>query len=419
MKSTNKISFSRWAMWSFGVLFFFYDMFTRTYPAVIIDDLMHTFHIKADEVAFLDSFYFYIFALMQIPVGILLDRYGAAKLFPFAMLLSGCGDLLYGLAPLPWVIGIARLLTGVGASFAFIGMIYISSQWFEKKHCALLIGIGTAVGFLGAFAAQGPTAYLQTFISWRALSIMLGTFGIVLALLTYLNARYCPKNIHIAAHSNSFHEALKGLKEVLAHPQSWLNAIIAMLLNGATIAFLSLWGTIYLVQTRTISVANAGFAVSMISIGWIIGAPLIGELSDLFRKRRPFITYSALLASIAFLPIILFDNLSIIFIYIILLIIGVCSSSQIQNYTLTLMLHHDRASGAASSWLHFAAIIGGSMLQLLIGFFLNFLWDNRMLKGIQVFAPQHWKIAMSIFPLAFFIAFLLSFFLKEYYHEEY
>ena len=419
MQNTKQISLARWSMWALSVLFFYYDMFARTYPAIMIDKVMKTFHINASSVGLIDSLYFYIFAVMQIPVGLILDRFGAKKVFPLAMILAGCGEILYGAAPAPWALGLARILSGCGNSFAFIGMIYISSHWFEKKHCALLIGAGTGIGFLGAFVAQGPVAFLVHSLSWHTLSICFGIAGLVLGVLTYFVGVFCPKNIHLAEHARSFKEELLGLKEVLTHPQSWLNAIITTLLNGATIAFLSLWGTLFLVQTREMSLQRAGFAVSMISIGWIIGAPLIGELSDYFRKRRPFVIYSSLLATLAFLPIIYLGNMSIIIISILFLIIGICSSAQLQNYTLTLMLHHDRASGAASSWLHFVSILGGSLLQVGVGASLNFLGHNSMHKGMQVFSPTHWKLVISIFPIIFFIAFLLSFFLKEYYHEEY
>lgn len=304
-------------------------------------------------------------------------------------------------------------------AFAFIGMVYITTHWFHKTHLALLIGLETVCGSLGAFIGQGPVAILINEMGWRTVPIATAIAIMILGVLLFLTDYFHPKRMHLAAQSHSFTEALKGFKEVIFESQSWINGVVAFFIIATTMGLEELWGASFLVQTHHLSNSTASFAISMIAVGWLIGSPILGYLSDLTRKRRPFIMWGSLCAMISLLPIIYLNYLSAPCIFIVLLFVGLFSSTQLQTYTLTIMHNHDRASGSASSFINFAALSSAAVFQFLIGFYLDKLWIGESQKGVQIFTHTHWKMTMTIFPLTFLVAFILSFFLKEYYHEEY
>src|SRR3990167_9416243 len=133
-------SFFVLAIWVLAAVFYLGTIILQVYPSVMIKTLTGVFHIDAGTVGFIDSLYFYVYALMQLPAGLLLDRFGAAKTLSIAFCISGLAAVIYGLAPHPWVLGSARVLAGFGTSFAFVGVAYITSRLFLRKYFTLLMG---------------------------------------------------------------------------------------------------------------------------------------------------------------------------------------------------------------------------------------------------------------------------------------
>lgn len=416
----SKIEMSfKWGIWVFTLCFGFFDCLLRSYPSVSVDLIMKAFHIDAEVVGTLDSLYFYTYALMQIPAGLLLDRFGARKVLPWAAALTGIGSILYGIAPVYALLGIARIIEGIGAAFAFLGIIYVTSHWFSHERFALLVGLGAGFSALGTFSGQGPIAMLMRVLSWRAISVSTGVVIIIIGVLIFLAEHFHPKKQHLLAQSKSLLEAFKGLKEVLAQPQSWLAALVTFFMVATTSGLGDLWGISFLVKTHHLHNTLASFAISMVAIGWLIGAPLIGYISDRLRKRRPLIMIGSLGAFFALLPVIYLHTLPIPLIFILMLLVGIFSSSLLQTFTLALMHNHDRAAGSTSAFINFASLAAAAFFQFFVGFALNLLWEGHKAHGVQVFVDKHWTLILSIFPLTLLIGFVLSFFLKEYYHEEY
>src|SRR5690606_9072077 len=144
------------------------EYFLRVAPSVMITDLYKAYHIGAGVFGVISAAYLYAYAPMQLPVGVLMDRYGARKLLTLATLICGIGSILFGVAPTVWLSIVSRLMMGVGSAFAFIGMVYISSHWFHGKILALLIGAGNSIGMLGAVVGEGPLSQLVQTFSWRS-----------------------------------------------------------------------------------------------------------------------------------------------------------------------------------------------------------------------------------------------------------
>ncbi|MCH9625642.1 MAG: hypothetical protein S4CHLAM123_08190 [Chlamydiales bacterium] len=381
----------------------------------MIEALMLTFNINAAEVGEIGGSYFYVYALMQFPVGILMDRFGARRLLTFASLLAGLGVILFGLAPNTLTLVAARLLVALGSSFAFVGMLYTTSHWFPKAKMALLIGIGNSIGMLGGVFGEGPISIGEELFGWRFTTIGLGIIGLILSALIFIVVHRAPTSPESKKRiSGTFPEAFQHLKIIIKSSQAWINGAISFSLYATTAGFAALWGVYFLQNNHGLSRDLASFANSMIYIGWILGGPLIGEIAYRIGKKKILLRYCGLLGGLFLLPLILIPNLPVALIFTLLTIVGICSSAQLLTFSFIMEIFSIKATGSASAFTNFLVTLGGATLQPFVGLMLNFLWTGGYThKGIEAFSTFDYSISTLCFPLSFFAAFILTFYLKE------
>jgi len=207
------------------------------------------------------------------------------------------------------------------------------------------------------------------------------------------------------------------LEHVCSNPYTWLNSILAFCFLGTTIAFAGLWGVPFLRTTYGFSKTFSGFAISMIFVGWIIGGPIIGHISDKMGKRRPMLLLSTISAAI-FLMLTIYVTLPISLIFIFLFLVGLFSSGELLSYSVAIEINPHTAKGTAVAFTNFIVFIGGAILQSFAGFLLDLHWAEKgIVHGIRVYSIGDYHFALMIFPITLFIAFILAFFLKEEKHE--
>lgn len=400
----------RWVAWLLAVSFFFYEFLLRVSPSVMLDSLRGTFDADAAAISAVLASYYYAYAPMQLLVGMLMDRYGPRHLLFAATGICGLSALAFGLSPNLEILALTRFLTGFGSAFAFVGLLFLTAHWFPHKRLALLIGIANSVAMIGAFAGEGPISLIEDVIGWRNTMVALGIIGLLLAILLLL-LRKAPKRKKDT--TSSFLGAWKNLLGVLAHPSSWLNAGVAVFIYATTSGFAALWGVSFLMNNHHMSRDQAGFCTSMIYIGWLIGGPIIGHLSDKLGKRRPFILGCALLGGLTMLPLVLLTDLSTLTIYILITLVGVFSTAELLNFSYAVDLHQNKATGSALAFTNFVIMLGGAIFQPLVGWLLDAFTTSIYANGATTYSQTDYKIAMLVFPISFFIAFILALFLKE------
>ncbi|MEX0961699.1 MAG: MFS transporter [Simkaniaceae bacterium] len=411
----------RWLIWSFAVLFYLYEYILRVVPSVMVGDLMSSFSVTAGQLGLLSAFYLYAYAPMQIPVGILMDRYGARRLLTFAATVCGIGSFIFGFSSILSYAAFGRLLMGTGSAFAFVGVVYICSHWFESKKLALLVGLANSFGMVGAFCGQGPISYIVDRFGWRETSIYLGVLGFIIAFIIYLVMRNEPKRSkkEIKADKKNELSTFQKIKVVSRNPRTWINSLIALSFYATTVAFAGLWAVPFLMKKYELSKDVAGFGSSMIFLGWIIGGPIIGHFSDKAKKRKPMLFLFALFCLGAMLGLIYFVNIPVWFVYFLLFSIGFCQSAELLCYCLAVELNPQEAKGTSIALTNFMVFLAGSIIQPLVGYLLDLNWNGAKLNGEPLYSIHDFQIAMLIFPITLALAAIFTLFLKEKRHHEY
>ncbi len=327
----KKKQFSAYSLfiWFLAISFYFYEFFLRIFPATVAKNIMGSLHLSLEEFAALGSAYYISYSIMQLPAGMLLDRFKFRILIVGAVFLCAGGTFLYSISNSFYLIYFSRLLIGIGSSFGFVGLMVVTLSWFKPKYFAFLLGCGQFVGAIGPLCAGGPTIYLlkKANEDWRLLFVWVAIFGFILTILIaiFLKEKPLPKGkIKFISPQRSLIQDIKGL---LKKKEVW------MILTYAGSVYVSLpilgayWGVSYL-ESKGMERGESATVISMIWIGLAIGGPLFGKLSDYYRTRKPFILFSGAVGVLASPFIIFTSSINPIYLGSLFFLIGIAGSGQ-------------------------------------------------------------------------------------------
>ena len=228
-----------------SILFFLYEYILRIAPGVMAEGMRQTFHINATAFGIMNSMFFQIYVCMQIPVGMILDKYSTRTVLSSASFLCALGTLFFSeVRSFPWAIA-GRLLIGLGASFGFIGALKVAEVRLPKNSFGKAAGFLTALGFLGAVFVDNLLSYALRFYHWEQLFRVFGIAGIGLSLLLLITVKDC-RSLRSLQEKTSFSHVKKGLILIIKNPFLWLNGFIAFCYYLPTSVFAELFGVSYL-----------------------------------------------------------------------------------------------------------------------------------------------------------------------------
>lgn len=396
-------------------VFYCYEYLLRIAPNSMVGDLMESFNLSAASVGHLVAFYYYAYAPMQFPVGILMDQFGPRKMLTLAAFFCSLGTLLFALTHSLMIASLARFAVGFGSAFAFVGILKLAYSWFPSIHFATITGLTITLGTLGAAFGGTLTGWLVEIWGWRMVETAFGFLGILLIPSLWFFIKDSPKSTDPLF---TFSQLKQGILLLIKQPQLWINAIIACLLFIPTSVFSELWGPSYLMAVHDLELGPATTIISLTFFGWAIGAPISGFLSQKMGKRKPLLIF-ACIASFCLLYCILYiSGLSATILGVLLFCLGLASSPQILVFAIAEEQSNTKLSGTLFAFNNFIIMLGGVIFQPLIGELLDSLKareTSEMLSPMTVYSATNYQLTMGILPLVVLVAFILLSFLKETY----
>ena len=374
----------------------------------MVDDLMKEFSVGAAILGYLSATYLYIYAALQIPLGLVVDKYGLRGVVAGACALCGIGSIIFSLADSLYLAYLGRGLVGAGAAFSFVGALNMAARWFPSRF-AVLGGWAQMMGSAGGFVGQAPLSLAVATFGWRSCNLSLGIAGLFLAVLLLFTVRD-PKEDQ--ASEDNFSIWL-GLKNVCANKQTWLATLAAAGLTSALLAFGGLWGVPYLMKARAIDKPDAASFISIIFVGWAIGAPFFGWLSDRIRRRRILLQWGTCGAALTTGTTILVPTLSTTLVIVVLFLQGFFSASMILGFALAKDNNPPESSGVALGLINTFVVGSGAILQPLVGVLLDYRWTGEMFDGVRVFNLVDFQVSMLILPFVCLISFASAFYIRE------
>ena len=367
------------------------SFFHRTAPAAIAGELTQAFDIGGAILGTLAATYFYVYTLLQIPVGVLADTLGPRKILCAGSLVAAAGSLLFGLAPLWEIAAVGRTLVGIGVSVAFIAILKICALWFPADRFATVVGITMFVGNLGAVVAGAPLAWLVEQASWRTIFVALGALSALLAVGAWWRIRDRPEDLGFAAvrsvaPSTSIHWT-HALRTVLANPATWPGFFVNLGVGGSFLAFAGLWAVPFLGQTYAMSRVTAAEHASVLLLGVATGSLAIGIVSDRLRNRRALIRVYTLLYAMSWLPWVAHVQWPLWATLGWFLLMGLLIPGFTLTWTIAKEVNRPEHSGIATAIVNTGIFLGAGILQPWVGWALDrgsvsdpaAAWDRALL----------------------------------------
>ncbi len=402
-----------WLIWGLAAAFFFAEYFARIAPGVMADELMRDFKINALALGTLSACFYVAYLAMQLPVGMLVDRFGSKRLLVISAGFCAIGSLLFGYAPNIWFAQVGRFATGFGAAFAFVGALKLAAYWFPPTRLGLLTGLTQALGMLGAVVGDAPMAFSVSSLGWR--HTMLWVTGVFVGLMI-LMAKYLQDTPEGSIHHLDSIRGKQLWQEVLtvfSRPQNWLNAMYAGLIYAPTAVIAEFWGVSYVSSTYGLSREVAASAVGMIFIGWAIGGGLTGLFSDWLGRRRIIMTYSAFCGAVLMFIILCANHLGEGSLHVLFALYGLTNTGVAMSYAVSTELNPRPIAATALGLTNMSSVILGAALQPVVGLLLDLHWSGHMANGARFYTAGDYRMALSLLPLTSLLAFIVSFFIRE------
>ncbi len=354
----------KWLVLSIATLFFLFEFVARVEPSLASSEISARFNLSNAQFGTLASLFFWVYAPMQLIVGLLLDRYGARRLLPPAILTCATGVILFATASSPYVAAVGRFTTGLGASFAFVGSLYVVNHWFGAGRFALLSGVVNAVGMLGtAIGAVALTSAIAT-SGWQNVFLATGLSGLVLFVIAAIFMRDPPEHIPTAKKTVSF---LAPVLVAIKDKHIWLIAITGALYYMPINVFGGLWGNAELTRDHGLNPVHAETAVSMIFWGLAAGSIAAGWLSDYLGHRKWIIVIGALLTTISFGTAIYLPTDSVVVLSALLFLSGFLGGGQMLTFSIAKEGHSSAFAGTIIAFVNMIGIGGALVFQPLVG----------------------------------------------------
>lgn len=409
----NQLCFA-WIIWGLAAAFYFSDYLARVAPGVMHRYLQMDFGINEAGFGLLTASFYVPYIIMQIPVGLTVDRISIRWILTIMSLVTAFGCCVFGLAGSLTVASIGRMLIGFSAAFAFISALRLATSWFPPAMLGLLAGLTQALGMLGAAAGEAPVSILVSSVGWRHTMLIIAFLFIALAAFLYQYIQDNPNSKTHEVKSENTLSILESLRIILSHPQTWLNAFYAGFLFAPAAVIGESIGPAYLQYGRGLTAHAAAFATGLIFIGWGIGGPLTGWLSDRIGRRKPIMIASAVCGLVLTLIFVFYPTLSTTGAYAIFFLFGLTNAGVAISYAVSTEIQHRNVIGTSIAFTNMASIFVGALMQPLVGRLIDFVSGARG-YNVETLTLVDFQFGFRVLPICSLVALILAFTVKETY----
>ncbi len=389
------VSGSIWFLWVLVSVFYAFQYILRVLPNILMPDIMSRFHIDAVLFGQLSGWYYIGYALIHIPVGLMLDHWGPKRVIPVCLLLT-----VVGLLPLMysdhWMYPLlGRVLIGIGSSAAVLGCFKVIRMGFPEDWFTRILGLSATIGLCGAIYGGKPVAMLfEQYGFDKPLWGLIAT-GVGLAALIYFTAPQIEKVPQ--------HTPWEDIKLILSNKKFLFLSFLGGCMVGPVEGFADAWGASFLQQAYGLEKTVASNYTSQIFVGFCFGAPFLTFFADKFKAYLSTILFSALIMGGIFTTLLI-QPVPVAILPFLFTVIGVfCAYQMILIYKASTFVETELA-GLATACTNMIIMIFGYLFHSGIGTLMDMFWDGTMVDGHIVYTQDSFFFGLGIIPAGMFLA---------------
>lgn len=369
-KQTSKF---RWVVFS-TVLFTYLLMSSqRTAPGLITDQIMSDFQVTATTIGLLASLQFFVYTGLQIPMGILADRFGPNFFLIIGALLTGLGTIVYSLGEHEVVLFFARILTGIGDATIWVNLVIILSQWFNAKEFTRLIGVTAMTGSLGFLVATVPFAVWIDLLGWRAAFFSTGLLLCLCSILLYVVLVKKPNQSVFVKNEPQRENTWALLRRIVSNRQAWALFLCHFGLVGTYVGFIGSWAVPYGMTMYGMTRSEASQLILLGLVGALIGAPLASWIaSKLGTIKRPYIVVHIIILVSWFAFLFFKGNPPAIMLTTLFFVVGLAYGANALTFAAVRQSFPVAESGLASGFANTGGFLSAVLLPSIFGRVLDY-----------------------------------------------
>lgn len=388
------------------------DVLLRVSPGVLADQLIAHYQINQTAFSNLSAAYFYAYAPMQMPVGILMDRYGPRHLLFASALCCALGAVLFTATHVYSVAFFARILIGFGSSFAFVGIMKLATLTLPANRFALVSGSTMALGMIGGLIGDQVLKHFLVAGAWQNFMTNIACFMAVIGLLIFATAPNLEQKRRGSSDTErSFSSVLKETLLLMKNRDLIRAAVIACLMYTPLTWFAEYLGKSYLATSLNIGFESATDLNDLIFIGWAIGGLTVTSFSDRIKSRRVPIIMGALTSFVLSLLILYQTGIPYMALCVLMVIFGMANSVQVLAFPVAKELSKTHLQATAMCFINMICMISGN-LQVVLGMLLDYV-HSFVSAGTTQMTLVDYQIVFSLLPMALLLAALIAYQMKE------
>lgn len=391
-------------MWALAVALYLFGFFHRVTPAVLTTELTQEFQLSAVMLGNLSAFYFYFYAAMQLPTGVLVDRYGPRRLLWIGTVIGGIGALLFASADTFLSAALGRGLIGATVAVAWVSMLKLCAHWFNPRRLGTVTGVSLAVGTMGAVMAGLPLRAFVDALGWRPVMAASGIVALLLAACIFFIMRDDPEEVGyrsqlpagLSQQSPSLGTVVAGLGRIWKYRNVALLFWVPSGIFGAFMTFTGLWGVPFLVQQHELTPRSASLVTSGMLIAFSVGGIVVGMFSDRLRLRKRPYAIGSTFTVVSFLALTIFPDARLGFLVPVLLLGAAGSGSMVIGFLYARESAPVALSGTVAGTVNMGVMIGPLCQQPLIGWILDSNWTGGLVNGVRVYDLHAYQLAFGV-----------------------
>ncbi len=359
----------KWRIFAILASFYIVAYFYRVSAAVIAEDLQRDLGLSSEQLGNVSSALFYAFAFTQLPLGPTLDRYGSRRVIFILGLITALGAALLAGAHGYFGALIGRALIGLGTACVLMGSLKIYTAWFEPRQFATLAGAQIALGNIGNLLATAPLAWAAATFGWRSTFMAAALLTTLFALAVLMIVRDTPE----PSIGNSRTPLFSGWGTLVRTPSFWLLGLLAFFWYGGYMAVQGLWGAPYLIRELGQTPGEAAHLLFFTAVGFILGCPLAGRLSDRLLASRKKVLLAGQLGQLLLLGLFCgpLARLPEALLPCVFFLFGLCVSTGPILYAQTKELFPGPLAATAMTSINFFVVIGAALTQQIMGYIMR------------------------------------------------
>ena len=390
-----KFETTRWTIFSILILTYILVYFHRIAPGVVSEYLMSEFHITGTRLGALSAIYFFVYAVMQLPSGVLADTLGTRTSIVAGNITAGIGSIFFGMALSFEIACVGRFLVGLGVSVIFVSIMKNNAVWFPARMFGLMSGVTLFIGNLGSVTAAGPLSSLLSVLTWRTVFIGIGAVSLVLALAGFFMVRNRPEDLGFDPPNSPINED----ESEMVH-RSWLGNLAAVVKTlsiwpgfwvqfgaiGSLYSFMGLWAVPYLRDVHGLSRSDAAGYMTVMLLSFAVGALFFGWFSDRMGRRKSILISGLMVYTVSWLMLVFVNWLPGLFGRFLFGLMGFSGASFVLTFACAKETIHPERSGMAVSIVNTGGFAGPALIQPLFGWMADRTWDGTVVEGIRIYS---------------------------------